>query len=59
MKREANKSKGKAGKFVSVMIEAGRSRVPAKMFKYHRKSLQGRSRKGRRDYPWRKRKYKK
>lgn len=55
-KGKESSTKGKSGKFFLEAVEAGRKSVPEKMLKYQRKSLRGRSRKGRRDYPWRKKK---
>jgi hypothetical protein len=46
--------KGGSGKFLTQQIEQGRKRMPEKMRKYPRKKLKGTSKKGRREYPWRK-----
>ena len=56
MNRTEGKSRGKTGKFLIQMIEAGIARIPDKMKKYQRKPLNGRNPKGRRNYPWRKQK---
>jgi len=56
MKREQSKNRGKAGKSLEATIDSGRNKIPAKMFKYHRKNLRS-GKKGRRAYPWRKKKH--
>jgi len=55
-RKERNKGAGKAGKFFLDRVEAGKARMPEKWQKYQRKSL-GKGKKGRREYPWRKRKH--
>jgi len=54
--KERNKGAGKAGKFFLERLDSGRKRVPEKWVKYQRKSV-GKGKKGRRDYPWRKKKH--
>jgi hypothetical protein len=53
---EVGSTKGKSGKFFTERIQAGKKKLPEKWQKYPRKTLHGRSKKGRRDYPWRKKK---
>ena len=55
MGKEKNKTRGKSGKFFLERIEAGIASSPEKWQKYHRsKRFNNSSRKGRRNYPWRK-----
>jgi hypothetical protein len=55
--KERNKGAGKAGKFFLDRIESGRIRTPEKWQKYQRKHIK-KGKKGRRPYPWRKKKKK-
>ncbi len=55
MSKQRSKSRGLAGKSLTEMIEAGKKSMPAKWTKYQRKHLKS-GKKGRRPYPWRKKK---